>query len=187
MGTRETTVRAAAWAVVSAGAWTILTLLPVEARAQAPRSSRPVGGYVMVSAGLARPDASTMEVLAKQNYDGVRDEFLTEYRRRNRLLIDVAGGVVIASRLTLGIAIVQQSSREPAAMTLTFDQTFAPFDGPLTTTEETDPLERLETGLHIQVGYLAERGGLRAMVFAGPSRINLTAQLVSDYTGGLRF
>jgi hypothetical protein len=163
---------------VCAAASAILGLAPALALAQ-PSSSQPLAsGYLMVGGGLSRPDSGRMEILALERFGVETDEFSAVYERRNRPVWDISGGVVLASHYMVGIGFTRQTGRAPASMTFTIDYPLPPF--PIVASMDSEPLERTETALHIQFGYVFERRGLRVSMFGGPSRINLRGELVSD-------
>ena len=155
-------------------------LCATPAQAQTASPNRLIGGYVTFGGGISRPDSTRMLIRDREIIDVSTYEIRTDYSLKNRALVDVGGGVVIASQVTIGAAFTRQTGRERTTVSMMMDEPYY-LPEPLSATMESEPLEWSERALHIQFGYLHERGRLRLMGFGGPSHLTVDGELVSNF------
>ena len=140
-----------------------------------PRVTLAVSAGVQAAAG-ALPD----QIRIDRNVE--TETIDVKYPDRPGVLIDVGGRVRVWRRLGVGVAIGHLKDEGTADVNASVPHPFF-FNQPRTVTGKQAGMSREETALHVQVQYtIPAAKRVRIVLGAGPSRIRLTEEVVTDIT-----
>jgi len=147
------------------------------ARAQ---STRAVEGLFSANASILWPAATSVTLSTVADDPPDRAEAKTQFDLGSRPGFDIGGGILVRRRLFLGAAVSRFTDAPMGTLTLTVDH--PAFHPRLTATGDVGELKRSERRLDLQFGYampLSRR--VTVIVFGGPSRFDLSQDLVADF------
>jgi len=162
----------------------VVTCLPVclalvigsAASAQTPRA---VGGFVSGNIGVILPasDALTNTAGAADGVDSIAIG-LTQPMSASPA-VDFGGGVIVRNRWVFGASFDRTAETSPAEVVLTLRH--PEYHPTLTGTAATEPLERVEQGLHFSVGMnVPITSAFSLRVFGGPSYLTRDQAILDD-------
>jgi hypothetical protein len=165
----------------------LLVLCPIRTSAQAFGGGQSVKGFVTVSAGVAQPSSRTFTQVATMS-DGDWPAVTTpplvshsagiEYEIKKNPTIDVGGGILFGPGLGIGVAVTRYADKHAARVGTTL---VAQGVTTLTAQATSDPLERIEVGVHVQVLYAVPMSGrFQFTMFGGPSRFSIKQDVMAD-------
>jgi hypothetical protein len=162
------------WSGLLAASMIVLTAAPGEGQVRrAPREPR---GFVSVHGG-AQGVASWTDTFTFEQYaeDGI---IRAEYPGGAATLLDVSAGMRVWRRMGIGASVTRTASSGDADVRADVPHPFF-LDRPRVVEGQATDLSRDETGVHVQL-YWEPRmtGKLRVRLFAGPSWIEVTQDLV---------
>lgn len=165
----------------------LLVLCPIRASAQGSVGGQSVRGFVTVGAGVAQPSSRTFTQVATIS-DGdwptvttpplVTNSARIEYELEKGPTVDVGGGVLFRRGFGFGVAVTRYADTHAARVGTTLEalgiQT-------LTAEATSDPLERIETGVHVHVLYTVPTSKrFQLTLFGGPSRFSIKQDVIAD-------
>ena len=163
-------LRTCAWL---AGAALVCAARPAAGQPAVPRLYLAVHGGAQATGG---------DVAVRREYEINAETATIEAAQpfRTGLLIDGGAGVRLWRRLGLGVSVSHFSSTSAAAIDARIPHPFR-FDAHRTVSGTASGARRSETGVHVQVLYhLPLQGRLRMALFAGPSHVTASQQIVQD-------
>ena len=148
-------------------------------RRPAPRKPGEPRVTLTFSGGIESP-ASTVSDSITIDRNVEAETIDVSYPSTPGVLIDVGGRARVWKRLGFGVAVSHVTSSGTADVTASVPHPFF-FNQPRTVTGEQADMAREETGLHFQVQYaIPASKTVQVVVGAGPSRIKLTEDVVTD-------
>ena len=151
----------------------------VGARRPAPRRLGEPRVTIGISGGAQSP-AGTLSDQIRFDRNVEAETIDVKYPRSPGVVVDVGLGVRVWKRLGLGFAVAHVSGDGTADVTASVPHPFF-FNQPRTVTGKQGAIAREETGMHLQVQYVVPASKrLRVVLGAGPSRIKLTQDVISD-------
>jgi hypothetical protein len=132
-----------------------------------------------VSGGIGSPAGRVSDRIAFDR--NVETETIdVKYPNRPGMLIDIGGGVRLWKRLGAGIAVGHVIGEGTADVSANIPHPFL-FNQPRTVTGKQSAMSHEETALHLQMQYtIPASKRVRLVLGAGPSRIKLTEDVVTD-------
>jgi hypothetical protein len=158
----------------------VLGLLAV-AGSSSPASAQQIGGWISANATMDKPatDTTTQAVVFPYRLETFQSTQV--YTQKNKPSFDIDGGVRFGS-FGAGLAVTRYSDNETVFSQLSVPSrfTFGNLANASSTTQ--NPLAHQETALHFEGRYIANLPRMSVAVFAGPSYIKTTQDLVTDTT-----
>ena len=166
----------------------LLVLCPIRASAQGSGGGQSVRGFVTVGAGVAQPSSRTFTQVATIS-DGdwptvttpplVTNSARIEYELEKRPTVDVGGGILFRRGFGFGVAVTRYADKRAARVSTRLEaqgvQTLAAGEA------TSDPLERIETGVHVHVLYTVPTSKrFQLTLFGGPSRFSIKQDVIAD-------
>ena len=147
------------------------------ATAQTPK---PVEVFVSLNAGLTQPATTTLSRSTVMVDPPDRNEVTTEMTAGSGPSFDVGGGLLLRRQFFVGVAGSRFSDAQPA--TVAISASHPQFHPTLTASGETEDLERSESRVDLQFGYVVPNTGkFQVLLFGGPSRFSVSQEMVADF------
>jgi hypothetical protein len=166
------------------GLWA-LALVFSEVIAASSVAEAQVGGWVSANAVAAKPAAltttqTTSFPCCSPLFTGIAQSTF-EYKTATKVSVDVGGGVLLFSKLGVGVALSRYSDEHPAV--ISFSRPHPLFVGRPASASGTSQsgLTQEETVIHIEARYVGNLPHASVAVFAGPSYFKTTRNVVDNY------
>ncbi len=138
-----------------------------------------VSGFVTGNIGMARPAADTLTSIASSSDGGDRAEARLTGAMTSSPAVDFGGGVIIRNRWVLGASFDRTAESSPSDVVVTLQH--PDFHPTLTATKATEPLERVDHGIHLSAGInIPIKSAFSLRVFGGPSYLTREQDILSD-------
>lgn len=146
-----------------------------------PAPAQEIGGWVSANAALNRPATDSTTQAAVFPYRQETFQSTQVYTQKNKPSFDVDGGVRFGS-FGAGLGVSRYSDNETVLSHISVPSRLFFANAASASATSQNPLTHEETALHLEGRYIANLPRMSLAVFAGPSYVRTTQEIVTDNT-----